>query len=91
MKFGTKIEFCKIQGTGHPLAKKDEGLKWIFYWNFQSATYVTRFFHFSPFSFNPTISYKKNMHLGSNLVSKSLIVQKHILRPNWKFSKIALL
>jgi hypothetical protein len=31
------------------------------------------------------------MHLGSNLVSKSLIVQKHILRPNWKFSKIALL
>jgi hypothetical protein len=59
MKFGTKIEFCKIQGTGHPLAKKDEGLKWIFYWNFQSATYVTRFFHFSPFSFNPTISYQK--------------------------------
>jgi hypothetical protein len=30
MKFGIKIKFCKIQGTGYLIAKKDRGLKWIF-------------------------------------------------------------
>ena len=60
MKFGIKIKFCKIQGTGHLIAKKDRGLKWIFDQNFQSATYITRFFHINPFSFNSTIFYKNN-------------------------------
>jgi hypothetical protein len=27
MKFGIKIKFCKIQGTGYLIAKKDRGLK----------------------------------------------------------------
>jgi len=50
MKFCTRIEFCKIQETGHLIAKKDGGLKLNFDLNFQSATYVTsiRFLSIQP-------------------------------------------
>jgi hypothetical protein len=59
IEFGIQIEFCKIQGIDHLIAKIDKELKWIFYRNFQSVIYVICFFHFSSLSFNSTLSYKK--------------------------------
>jgi len=76
IKFGIKIEFCKIQENDYLIAKINKGLKWIFDWNFQFHLCYSPF-HFSYLSFNSTIPYiyiyiyiKKNMQLGSNLVLK---------------------
>jgi len=73
IKFGIKIEFCKIQENGYLITKINKGLKWIFDRNFQfHLCYLP--FHFSYLSFNSIIPYKKkkNMQLGSNLVLKGL-------------------
>lgn len=71
IKFGIKIEFCKIQENGYLIAKINKGLKWIFDRNFQFHLCYSPF-HFSYLSFNSIIPYKKNMQLGSNLVLKGL-------------------
>lgn len=49
MKFGTKMNISKIKGTGHLIAKKDEGLKYTFQINLKATTYFTHVFHFNPF------------------------------------------
>jgi hypothetical protein len=57
--FGIKIKFCKSSGADNIIDKKDRGLNWIFNRYSQFITYITRFFHFSPFSFNSILLYKK--------------------------------
>jgi hypothetical protein len=82
MKFGTRIEFCKIQETNHLIDKKDGGLKLNFDLNFQSATYVTSIIFLS---IKPSLT--KIMQLNSDLVSKWPNCAKNKLRIKLKFFK----
>jgi hypothetical protein len=91
MKFDIKIKFYKILGTSHLIDKKNEGLNWFFDRNFQSATYVTHFFHFSSLSFNSTLPFKKKKKRSKWALiwsQNGLILQKTILRTKLKIFKI---
>jgi hypothetical protein len=66
IKFDTKMYFLKIKGTGHLIAKKDEGLKCTSQKNLRAPTYVTHVFHLRPLFFNST-SLNIKMQLDANL------------------------
>jgi hypothetical protein len=70
--FGIKIKFCKSSGADNIIDKKDRGLNWIFNRYSQFITYITRFFHFSPFffQFDPPLQKKKNW--VSNKILKNI-------------------
>jgi hypothetical protein len=59
IKFGIKIIFLKIKGTGYLIDKNYRGLKWAFITNFKPAIYSTHPFQSSFLYFNPTLPLKK--------------------------------
>jgi len=74
IKFDTKINFFKIRGTGHLIAKKGEGLKCIFQINLKATTYFTYAFHSSPLIFNLIFFFKCNWVLiGARLCKLNIL------------------